>query len=195
MSIPGFFYASDFDILRVLQSQYAGSPRLKSLTVTCWSLLNPESSIGLMYEHMIDPWTADGAGLDVWGRIVAIARKLYVSGESVILDDETYRMYVFVKALFNLTNSSLASINYLCGQLISHGVRVLHTDTMVLTVLVTEIVDPQALQAFLNLRWSPTGVGVKIYYVLGPVFGFNGSGLHPFNQAPFVDGGPQDLDV
>ena len=53
----------------------------------------------------------------------------------------------------------------------------------------------QALQAFLNLRWSPTGVGVKIYYVLGPVFGFNGSGLHPFNQAPFVNGGPQDLDV
>ena len=195
MSIPGFFDASDFDILRVIQSQYAGSPRLKALTVTCWSLLNPESSIGLMYEHMIDPWTADGAGLDVWGRIVAIARKLYVSGESVILDDETYRMYVFVKALFNLTNSSLASINYLCGQLISSGVRVLHTDTMVLTVLVTEIVDPQALQAFLNLRWSPTGVGVKIYYVLGPVFGFNGSGLHPFNQAPFVDGGPQDLDV
>ena len=98
-------------------------------------------------------------------------------------------------ALFNLTNSSLHSINFFCGQLISSGVRVLHTDTMVLTVLVTEIVDPQALQAFLNLRWSPTGVGVKIYYVLGPVFGFNGSGLHPFNQAPFVDGGPQDLDV
>ena len=195
MSIPGFFDASDFDILRVIQSQYAGSPRLKSLTVTCWSLLNPESSIGLMYEHMIDPWTADGAGLDVWGRIVATARRIYAAGESVILDDYTYRKYIFVKALFNLTNSSLASINFFCGQLISSGVRVLHTDTMVLTVLVTEIVDPQALQAFLNLRWSPTGVGVKIYYVLGPVFGFNGSGLHPFNQAPFVNGGPQDLDV
>ena len=195
MSIPGFFDASDFDILRVLQSQYAGSPRLKSLTVTCWSLLNPESSIGLMYEHMIDPWMADGAGLDVWGRIVATARRIYAAGESVILDDYTYRKYVFVKALFNLTNSSLRSINFFCGQLISSGVRVLHTDTMVLTVLVTEIVDPQALQAFLNLRWSPTGVGVKIYYALGPIFGFNGSGLHPFNQAPFVDGGPQDLDV
>ena len=195
MSIPGFFDASDFDILRAIQSQYAGSPRLKSLTVTCWSLLNPESSIGLMYEHMIDPWTADGAGLDVWGRIVATARRIYAAGESVILDDYTYRKYIFVKALFNLTNSSLRSINFFCGQLISSGVRVLHTDTMVLTVLVTEIVDPQALQAFLNLRWSPTGVGVKIYYVLGPVFGFNGSGLHPFNQAPFVNGGPQDLDV
>ena len=195
MSIPGFFDASDFDILRVIQSQYAGSPRLKSLTVTCWSLLNPESSIGLMYEHMIDPWTADGAGLDVWGRIVATARRIYAAGESVILDDYTYRKYVFVKALFNLTNSSLRSINFFCGQLISSGVRVLHTDTMVLTVLVTEIVDPQALQAFLNLRWSPTGVGVKIYYALGPIFGFNGSGLHPFNQAPFVNGGPQDLDV
>ena len=195
MSIPGFFDASDFDILRVIQSQYAGSPRLKSLTVTCWSLLNPESSIGLMYEHMIDPWTADGAGLDVWGRIVATARRIYAAGESVILDDYTYRKYIFVKALFNLTNSSLRSINFFCGQLISSGVRVLHTDTMVLTVLVTEIVDPQALQAFLNLRWSPTGVGVKIYYALGPIFGFNGSGLHPFNQAPFVNGGPQDLDV
>ena len=195
MSIPGFFDASDFDILRVIQSQYAGSPRLKSLTVTCWSLLNPESSIGLMYEHMIDPWTADGAGLDVWGRIVATARRIYAAGESVILDDYTYRKYIFVKALFNLTNSSLRSINFFCGQLISSGVRVLHTDTMALTVLVTEIVDPQALQAFLNLRWSPTGVGVKIYYALGPIFGFKGSGLHPFNQAPFVNGGPQDLDV
>ena len=126
---------------------------------------------------------------------MATARRIYAAGESVILDDYTYRKYIFVKALFNLTNSSLHSINFFCGQLISSGVRVLHTDTMVLTVLVTEIVDPQALQAFLNLRWSPTGVGVKIYYVLGPVFGFNGSGLHPFNQAPFVDGGPQDLDV
>ena len=47
-------------------------------------------------------------------------------------------MYVFVKALsLTWTNSSLASINYLCGQLISHGVRVLHTDTMVFDVLVT----------------------------------------------------------
>ncbi len=144
---------------------------------------------------MINPWTAYGAGLDVWARIVATARRIYAAGESVILDDYTYRKYVFVKALFNLTNSSLRGINFFCGQLISSGVRVLHTDTMVLTVLVTEIVDPQALQAFLNLRWSPTGVGVKIYYVLGPVFGFNGSGLHPFNQAPFVNGAPQDLDV
>ena len=128
MSIPGFFDASDFDILRVIQSQYAGSPRLKSLTVTCWSLLNPESSIGLMYEHMIDPWTADGAGLDVWGRIVATARRIYAAGESVILDDYTYRKYIFVKALVNLTNSSLHSINFFCGQLISSGVRVLHTE-------------------------------------------------------------------
>ena len=105
MSIPGFFEASDFDILRVIQSQYAGSPRLKALTVTCWSLLNPESSIGLMYEHMIDPWTADGAGLDVWGRIVATARRIYAAGESVILDDYTYRKYIFVKAAFFFCSS------------------------------------------------------------------------------------------
>jgi Protein of unknown function (DUF2612). len=123
MSIPGFFDASDFDILRVIQSQYAGSPRLKAMTVTCWSLLNPEDAIRLMYDHMIDPWTADGAGLDVWGRIVAIARRIYVNGESVILDDDTYRMYIFIKALFNLTNSSLNSINYLCSLLLSSGVK------------------------------------------------------------------------
>ena len=195
MSIPGFFDASDFDILRVIQSQYAGSPRLKAMTVTCWSLLNPEDAIRLMYEHMIDPWTADGAGLDVWGRIVAISRRIYVSGESVILDDNTYRMYIFIKALFNLTNSSLYSINYLCSLLLSSGVKVLHVNTMVLRVLVTEVVNPQALQAFINLRWSPTGVGVQIYYATGKVFGFRGSGLHPFNQANFIPGPPQDLDV
>ena len=195
MSIPGFFDASDFDILRVIQSQYAGSPRLKAMTVTCWSLLNPEDAIRLMYDHMIDPWTADGAGLDVWGRIVAIARRIYVNGESVILDDDTYRMYIFIKALFNLTNSSLNSINYLCSLLLSSGVKVLHVNTMVLRVLVTEAVNPQALQAFINLRWSPTGVGVQIYYATGKVFGFQGSGLHPFSQANFIPGPPQDLDV
>ena len=38
-------------------------------------------------------------------------------------------------------------------------------------------------------------LGEYIYYARGPILGFNGSGLHPFNQAPFVNGGPQDLDV
>lgn len=195
MSFPGFFEASDFDILETIQSQYAGSPRLSALSAACWSLLNPDADIQLMYRHMIDPWTADGAGLDVWGRIVAIARRIYVNGESVILDDDTYRMYIFIKALFNLTNSSLNSINYLCSLLLSSGVKVLHVNTMVLRVLVTEVVNPQALQAFINLRWSPTGVGVQIYYATGKVFGFQGSGLHPFNQANFIPGPPQDLDV
>ena len=110
MSIPGFFDASDFDILRVLQSQYAGSPRLKSLTVTCWSLLNPESSIGLMYEHMIDPWTADGAGLDVWGRIVATARRIYAAGESVILDELLEKTILAMRSCEESVNAQMETL-------------------------------------------------------------------------------------
>ena len=43
-------------------------------------------------------------------------------------------------------------------------------------------------------KWSAT-LGASADVNTLPETTPSGSGLHPFNQAPFVNGGPQDLDV
>lgn len=113
--------------------------------------------------------------------------------DSITLDDETLRNYVFVKALLNIGTSSLYDINMICGLLVTSGLKVIHSGTMALRLLATEEIAPDKLSAFLNLPWCPTGVGVDYYKVVGPTFGFNGSKLQPFNQGAFVTTRPITL--
>lgn len=113
--------------------------------------------------------------------------------DSITLDDETLRNYVFVKALLNIGTSTLYDINMICGLIVPSGLRVVHSGTMALRLLATEEIAQDKLSAFLNLPWCPTGVGVDYYKVVGPTFGFNGSKLQPFNQGAFVTTRPITL--
>ena len=71
-----FFDRTDFDILATIQSQYAASPRMVELITRFAALIDPTADVELMVEKMVDPMTAEGWGLDVWGRIVALDRRL-----------------------------------------------------------------------------------------------------------------------
>lgn len=65
-----------FDISQTIQSQYAASPRITSLVTSFYSLINPYPDIKLFYDKVFNFQTAEGYGLDVWGRIVGIDRKI-----------------------------------------------------------------------------------------------------------------------
>ena len=73
-----FFDRTDFDILATIQSQYAASARMVELITRFAALIDPTADVELMVEKMVDPMTAEGWGLDVWGRIVALDRRLVV---------------------------------------------------------------------------------------------------------------------
>lgn len=209
--------SDDFHIDATVQSQYAASPHIRALVDAYWEALNPDADIDLIYKNMIDPDTAVGFGLDVWGRIVAIGREYLAADEENIyfgfnpnssinsrldtfdnapffkkidgkvrLADPAYRTYIFIKAMINIGDCSLASINRMLKMMFPNAeIYCLHVDTMVLRLVIRSELAAADKQALLNLPWLPAGVGLEMYQIITPTFGFNGSGLNPFNQGTF----------
>jgi hypothetical protein len=103
------------------------------------------------------------------------------------LSDNAYRTYILIKAMINIGDSTLASINLMLKELLPDSdMYCIHVDTMVLRIVVQSMITDADKQALLNLPWLPAGVGLEFYQVVTPTFGFNGSELHPFNQGTFA---------
>ena len=208
-----------WDIAETVQSQYATSKRMHAVIDAFWQAINPKSDIDLLYRKLVNPRTAEGYGLDVWGRIVAIGRSyLAVDDDTpyfgfdppegvknerlnsfgnapfyktiygkVRLADPMFRTYVFLKALINIGDSSLASLNQAVKLLFPDAdIQILHTGTMVLRVLILSPLSESDKAALDNLPWLPAGVGLEIYQVITPTFGFAGTGLQNFDNGTFA---------
>lgn len=210
---------NEFYIDATIQSQYAASPHITALVEAFWASLNPDADIKSIYENMVDPDTAVGFGLDVWGRIVAIGRE-YASKDvtspywgyeppvgvtnprmrnygnapfykeitgKVRLSDSAYRTYIFLKAMINIGDGSLASLNHMIRVLFPTAkIALLHVDTMVLRLLIQEEISQADLDALLNLPWLPAGVGLEVYQVITPTWGLEGSGLETLDNGTFT---------
>lgn len=209
-----------WDIAETVQSQYATSKRMRAVIDAFWQAINPKSDIDLLYKKLVNPRTAEGWGLDIWGRIVAIGRS-YLAVEDdtpyfgfdppgdvvnprldnfgnapfykqvlgkVRLGDTAFRTYVFLKALINISNSSLASLNRMVKLLFPDAeIQVLHTGTMVLRILILTALSSSDKAALDNLPWLPAGVGLEMYQVVTPTFGFAGAPeLQNFNNGTFA---------
>ena len=208
-----------WDIAETVQSQYATSKRMRAVIDAFWQAINPKSDIDLLYRKLVNPRTAEGYGLDVWGRIVAIGRsylavddgtpyfgfdppegvkneRLNTFGNApfykqiygkVRLADPMFRTYVFLKALINIGDSSLASLNQAVKLLFPDAdIQILHTGTMVLRVLILSPLSESDKAALDNLPWLPAGVGLEMYQVITPTFGFAGTELQNFTNGTFA---------
>ena len=208
-----------WDIAETVQSQYATSKRMRAVIDAFWQAINPKADIDLLYKKLVNPRTAEGYGLDVWGRIVAIGRsylavddgtpyfgfdppegvkneRLNTFGNApfykqiygkVRLADPMFRTYVFLKALINIGDSSLASLNQAVKLLFPDAdIQILHTGTMVLRVLILSPLSESDKAALDNLPWLPAGVGLEMYQVITPTFGFAGTELQNFNNGTFA---------
>lgn len=200
-----------------VQSQYAASPRILALAAQYWQLLDPTPSADLMISKMIDPSTAEGYGLDVWGRIVGIKRALVPVGGDYLAfappsnvanpdgnswnnapfnpvnsagyaSDAIYRVYVYVKAMLNIGNGSLADLNRYFSLLFpGSGIKIIHSGTMIIRVLdFNARLTAADILALRTLDWVPLGVGWQLWQGTPDCFGFAGSELQPFDQAPFL---------
>lgn len=120
-------------------SQYANSPTLMQLIDNMRQYFDPRADIEAFYNYVWNVDTAQGFGLDIWGKIVGVGRDLTVpiagsnyfgfeqggdqpfgqapfySGQptttTYTLDDASYRTLVLVKALSNISICSAQSIN------------------------------------------------------------------------------------
>lgn len=137
---------SAFDIWDTIISQYANSPRLTQIIENFADNIDPTVDLEMFFDLIWNVDTAQGYGLDVWGRIVGVVRQLQVEGgdffgmegpsgasgepfnqapfysgtvltDSFYLTDESFRTLIFAKALSNISDGSIASINSILRRL------------------------------------------------------------------------------
>ena len=127
--------------LAALLSQYAASPTVTRLLEDFAGWIVPAADLDAFFDLVWNVETAEGYGLDVWGRIVDVGRVVQVaSGEITLgweeanpgssvpfgsgvwygggtatenypLSDDAYRTLIYAKALSNICNGSIPAAN------------------------------------------------------------------------------------
>lgn len=123
-------------------SQFQDSPTLVRLIENFNAYVDPNANLDAFYDLMWNVNTAQGYGLDVWGRIVGVSRVLPVTQQPMsfgfddgvndfapfgqapfypgaplttnyALSDAAFRTLIFVKALANITSCASPALNRL----------------------------------------------------------------------------------
>jgi hypothetical protein len=129
-----------FDYRKTIISQYANSDVLTQLIANFNGYIDQTGNFQSFYDLVWNVDTAQGWGLDVWGRIVGVTRTLQVSGSQQYfgyeeaglnanpfnqqpfytgdklnsnfqLSDDAFRILIFAKALSNISDGSIPAIN------------------------------------------------------------------------------------
>lgn len=130
-----------FNYWSTIISQYANSPRLTTLIGNFAQYVDQTANMDLFFDNIWNINSAYGYGLDVWGRIVGVQRILLIvapgkylgfeeagaltvdpfnqspffsggsSTSNYSLSDSVFRQLIFAKAMANISNGSIQSIN------------------------------------------------------------------------------------
>jgi hypothetical protein len=130
------------DVEQTIISQYGNSATIPQLIRNMNEYVDPRVDFDTFYDFVWNVETAQGFGLDIWGRIVNISRELQVTQDPYFfgfsealpgsypfeelpfydgigatdtyrLADDAYRQLILVKALSNISAASAQSINQL----------------------------------------------------------------------------------
>ena len=176
-----------FDVNQTVLSQYANSPILLELIDGFSRWLDPQSRFDAFYSLVWDINTAQGWGLDVWGRILGVGRVLQVpSGEylgfeqqaeaqplghgiffrgtratqNATLTDAAYRDLLLAKAALNVTDASIPAINQILLNLFGDGYVRDNLD-MTMTYVFSAPLDPVETAIVFSSGVLPKPCGVS----------------------------------
>lgn len=179
------------NVEQTIASQYANSPIITSLIESMNAAIDPSKDIDNFYIWVWDVATAQGFGLDIWGRIVGVSRTLQTT-PATVLDDLDYRSLIMLKALSNISAATSPSINTLLLNWLGN-VRAYVSDLGNMEMLLQfefELTPIQlAILQHSGIFPRPTGVGCWAVSTSYPVFGFKEMGtawITPFDQEPFL---------
>jgi len=129
------------NVIDTIASQYANSPTITTLIDAMNQYIDPTVDIDQFLSFVWNVDTAQGFGLDIWGRIVGVGRVLTIPGngqyfgyeeqlgaypfneqpfydgppatQNYTLSDDAYRALILTKALANISTATAASYNSL----------------------------------------------------------------------------------
>jgi len=133
------------DVKQTIISQFANSPTIRALIKDMDQWIDPRADLRTFYDYVWNVETAQGFGLDIWGKIVGIGREIAVEDEleyfgfntgvadsqpfnnapfwfghpsttTFRLTDGAYRKLILLKALANISATDAASLNRLLSK-------------------------------------------------------------------------------
>lgn len=146
------------NVEQTIISQYGNSATITQLIAGMNEHIDPRADIDLFFDYVWNVETAQGFGLDIWGRIVNISRELTipadpdyfgfsdalpgsfpfgeqpfydetaVTTQNYRLSDDAYRSLILVKALANISSTNAPSVNRLLQNLFQERGRVYVND-------------------------------------------------------------------
>jgi hypothetical protein len=182
------------ELEQTIISQYANSPTILALINNMNTYIDPRADLDNFYNIVWNVSTAEGFGLDIWGRIVALPTGRYIYTNPVtVLTDAQFLPLILAKALSNISITSAPAFNQLLNNYFAGRGRCYVNDqgnmnmryTFEFPLLPFEI---QVMAQF-GIFLRPAGVGVGLIVFDFPCFGFseaNSSDYTGFDQAPFA---------
>lgn len=73
------------NVQQTIISQYANSPTLNALIANMNEYIDPRANMQMFYEFVWNVDTAEGFGLDIWGKIVGVSRLLRVPNNRQVI--------------------------------------------------------------------------------------------------------------
>jgi len=186
---------------RTIISQYADSATIVAMIKNMDECIDPRTDFDMFYNYVWNVETAQGFGLDIWGRIVGVSRLLNVPGSTpnpgaytftpgtYELSDSQYRTVLLVKALANISDSTARSLNVLFSNLFSTRGRCYAIDVGGMTMMLTFefYLEPFEYVIINTISPRPAGVLLDILQVdPTQTFGFQEAlQFQPFDQGTF----------
>lgn len=153
------------NVIDTIASQYANSPTITTLIDAMNQYIDPTVDIDQFLSFVWNVDTAQGFGLDIWGRIVGVGRVLTIPGAGVYfgfdeqieaqpfdqapfydgppdtqnftLADDAYRTLILTKALSNISAATAPSFNSLLQAFFANRGRCYVIDTGGMTMRYT----------------------------------------------------------
>ena len=182
------------NVEQTIISQYATSPTITALIESFNAAVDPTGNINNFLVWIWQVSTAQGFGLDIWGRIVGVSRVVATS-PATVLTDAQFLQLILLKALANISRASSYSINSLLIDWIGSTGRAYVNDLGNMEIRYMFEFALQPFQVIIitdsGIFLRPAGVGGWMVNTALPVFGFSGmtDGAVPFGQAPFMPAG------
>ena len=212
------------DVEKTIISQYANSSIIIKLINNFNEYIDQTANINNFLSYVWDVSTAQGFGLDIWGRIVGVSRYVnipttefslgfdesgndwqpwgqapFTAGDSTntySLSDEAYRTLILVKALSNISDSTIPALNQLLMNLFSGRGRCYVNDlgSMQIRYTFEFTLEDWEFAIMVNSGAVPRPSGVTGYVLSAPnedTFGFYTDTLEyqPFGLGVFLPQG------
>lgn len=201
------------NVNQTIISQYANSPILLALIQQFNLNVDVEQEIHDFYQMMWNIDTAQGIGLDFWGKVVGISREViideknqfigsslasgdlqkYTQNSRHFMNDALFRKIILMKAMTNITYATAYNINSLLLQLFKKRGRAyfIKSNTMSARYVFEFNLTPEekAVLISTDLLPRPSGVLVDFYEPdVKKTFGFIEANFAPFGEGVFYIG-------